>query len=63
MSDSKIFIPQLWEDKGNPQINVKEVTVKIITSNKNNIILPFLRQPMLSRKLHTTESSKLLILH
>ena len=34
MSDSKIFIPQLWEDKGNSPINVKEVTVKIITSNK-----------------------------
>ena len=34
MSDSKIFIPQLWEDKGNPPINVKEVSVKIITSNK-----------------------------
>ena len=34
MSDSKIFIPQLCEDKGNPPIYVKEVTVKIITSNK-----------------------------
>src|SRR6266516_7033702 len=34
MSDSRIFIPQLWEDGGHPTINVKEVTVKIITSNK-----------------------------
>ena len=34
MSDSKIFIPQLWEDKGPPLIQAKEVTVKIITSNK-----------------------------
>ena len=34
MSNSKIFIPQLWEDKGPPVIQAKEVTVKIITSNK-----------------------------
>ena len=34
MSDSKIFIPQLWEDKGPPVIQAKEVTVKIIASNK-----------------------------
>jgi len=34
MSDSKIFIPQLWEDEGHPTINVKESSVKIITSNK-----------------------------
>ena len=34
MSDLKIFIPQLWEDKGPPVIQAKEVTVKIITSNK-----------------------------
>jgi hypothetical protein len=34
MSDSKIFIPQLWEDRGHSPINVKEVTAKIITSNK-----------------------------
>ena len=34
MSDSKIFIPQLWEDKGPAVIQAEEVTVKIITSNK-----------------------------
>ena len=34
MSNSRIFIPQLWEDRGHPTINVKEVSVKIITSNK-----------------------------
>ena len=34
MSDSKIFIPQLWEDNSPPVIQAKEVTVKIITSNK-----------------------------
>ena len=33
MSNSKIFIPQLW-DKSPPVIQAKEVTVKIITSNK-----------------------------
>ena len=34
MSNQKIFIPQLWEDNAPNTVNVKEVTVKIITSNK-----------------------------
>ena len=34
MSNQKIFIPQLWEDNASNTVNVKEVTVKIITSNK-----------------------------
>ena len=34
MSNHKIFIPQLWEDNAPNTVNVKEVTVKIITSNK-----------------------------
>src|SRR6266487_2740539 len=33
MSDSKIFIPQLWEER-QPLVQAKEVSVKIITSNK-----------------------------
>jgi hypothetical protein len=34
MSNSKIFIPQLWEDESHHSLNVKEITTKIITSNK-----------------------------
>jgi len=34
MSNHRIFIPQLWEDNDSNTINIKEVTVKIITSNK-----------------------------
>ena len=33
MSDSKIFIPQLWEERP-VMVQAKEVSVKIITSNK-----------------------------
>ena len=33
MSNQKIFIPQLWEERP-PLVQAKEVSVKIITSNK-----------------------------